>query len=181
VPLGQQQEQLVVQKVPPLQAGHIRERHPRQVMHQREVGVARAHGADGLLRLELEHLDAELRMRAAQLAHRRGNERREGAGERCETQAARAAAQIGQRGLGARERRECALDVGTQRGAGRGGAQRPLRPVDERGPDLALESCQLLGHRGLRVAQHRRGGRDRAEIQDQRERPHPLDVPEQRH
>ena len=58
------------------------------------------------------------------------------------------------------------------------GAQGTLRAVDERRPRLALERRELLRDRRLRVAEDVGGGRDRAEVEHQRERPQPLDIAE---
>ena len=69
-----------------------------------------------------------------------------------------------------------ALDVRAQQLASAGRTQRALRPVDECRPHLPLERRQLLRDRGLRVAQHRRGGGDRAEVQHQPERAEALHV-----
>ena len=84
-----------------------------------------------VVRLELEHLDDKLGVRAAQLTNRRRNERREGAGEGGEAQARRAGAQVLHGGLGAAKRGEHVLDVRAHERAGRGGTQRALRPVDQ--------------------------------------------------
>ena len=176
--LGQHHVEVVDEQAAPLQARGLGGRDAGHVVHHRHVGGAAAEPLDRLASLELEHLDDEPRVRAAQVTDRRRHEGRQGAGEGGEPQAARAAAQILHRGLGAAQRGEHPLHLRAQDLAGAGGAQRALRPVDQRQPQLPLERRQLLRHRGLRVAQHARGGRDRPEVQHQRERAQPLDISE---
>jgi len=114
------------------------------VVHDREVGITSAEALDGLVRLELDDLDDELWMRAAQTAHGSRDEGRQGAGEGRETQPRGAAAEVLHGGLGAGERGEDALDVGAQECAGASRAKGALGPVDERRPDLALQGRELL-------------------------------------
>ena len=111
VALGQHDVEVVDEQPAALQARGLGDRHPGHVVHDREVGAAVAESLDRLVRLELEHLDDEVRVGAAQVTHRRRHERRQGAGEGGEAQAARAAAQILHRRLGAAQLGEDALDV----------------------------------------------------------------------
>ena len=175
---GQHHVEVVDEQAPPPQARRLGHRHARHVVHHREVGLAAAQPLDRLARLELQHLDHELRVRAAQVAHGGRHERRQRAGEGGEPQPRRAAAQVLHGGVGAAERGEHALDVRAQRRARGRRAQRPLRAVDERRADLALERRELLRHRRLRVAEHARRRRDRAEVEHQRERAQALRVAE---
>ena len=148
------------------------------MVYDGEVGLSPAELLDRLARLELDDSDDELGVGAPQVAHRGGHERGEGAGEGGQAEAQRRALGLLDRRLGAAERREHALDVRPQSCARARGAQGTLRAIHERDPGLALERGELLGDRRLRVAEDVGGGRDRAEVQHQRERPKPLDVAE---
>ena len=90
---------MVDEQAPPLQARGLGHRDPGYVVHHREVGAAAAEALDGLVGLELQDLDDELGVRAAQVTDRRRHERRQGAGERGQAQAGRAAAQVLHRGF----------------------------------------------------------------------------------
>ena len=143
-PSGSDHVEVIDEQAAPLQARGLGHRDPGHVVHHREVGVAGAEALDGLAGLELQDLDDELRVRAAQVTHRRRHERRQGARERGQAQAGRAAAQVLHGGFGAAQRGEHALDVRAQARARAGGAQGALRAVDERRPHLPLERRQLL-------------------------------------
>lgn len=72
--LGQHDVKVVDEQAAPLEARGLRDRHPGNVVDHRQVGAAGAEALDRLVRLELEHLDDKLRVRAAQVTHRRRHE-----------------------------------------------------------------------------------------------------------
>lgn len=69
VALGQHEVEVVDEQAAALQARGLGDRHPGYMMHDRQLGVAAAEALDRLVRLELEHLDGELRVCAAQVSH----------------------------------------------------------------------------------------------------------------
>ena len=141
----------------------------RHVVHHREVGLAGSDALGGLPGLELEHLDDGVGMRAAEIANRGWNERRQRAGERREANAAHALMDVGQRRPGGAHRGQNAFHVRAHELAGVGGAQGSLRAVDQRHAKLPLERRELLRHRRLRIAEHARRSRDRSEVHNERE------------
>ena len=80
-PSGSDHVEVIDEQAAALQAGGLGHRHPGDVVHHREVGVAAAEALDGLARLELQHLDDELGVHPAQVTHRRRHEGGQGAGE----------------------------------------------------------------------------------------------------
>jgi hypothetical protein len=73
VAVGQDDVEVVDEHCRPAVSGTVT---PGHVMHDRQLGVAGAEALDRLVRFELEHLDDELRVSAAQVPHCRRDERR---------------------------------------------------------------------------------------------------------
>ncbi len=114
---------MVDEQAAPVQVRGLGHRDPRHVVHHRQVGVAGAQALDGLAGLDLQHLDDDLGVRAAEVTHRRRNEGGQGARERGQAQTRRAATQILHGGFRPAQRREHPLDVRAQARA-RGVARR---------------------------------------------------------
>lgn len=116
---------------------------PGRVVNHREIRVAASQALDRFLGLDVQYLDDDLRVRAPQLTHRRGHERRQRAAKMRRDAASRTAPQVLQHGLRTAQRGEHALDLRAQGVARDGAAQRALRPLERRMPpdtELTVQS-----------------------------------------